>query len=206
MATRSALPSHLKPSSAANGSSGDFEGRHHGKSQSHVVSSCKSSKCASVSAYTNVLHPITPHITPVRGSHIWEFQGKPKSWECGLRSPSSVESTLHVRRLHGHYEMMWSFFRSTSIFQWLLRTWQWIPKHPTQPRSTKDRQSGSSVVSACGTHGHCIHSAMKKRQMIQATCFCPIARHYRKSQRLQCCSFVPPPSDLDQQRPLLPPR
>jgi len=36
-----AIPSHLKPSAAAGGQGdGDFTQRHHGKSQSHVVSSC----------------------------------------------------------------------------------------------------------------------------------------------------------------------
>jgi hypothetical protein len=37
MASR-AIPSHLKPSAAAGGQDGDFTQRHHGKSQSHVVS------------------------------------------------------------------------------------------------------------------------------------------------------------------------
>lgn len=50
MASR-AIPSHLKPSSAAGKDEGGFNSqRHHGKSQSHVVSQplrCKLSTCIS---------------------------------------------------------------------------------------------------------------------------------------------------------------
>lgn len=35
---KDALPSHLKPSSNGGDEGGDFARRHHGKSQSHVVS------------------------------------------------------------------------------------------------------------------------------------------------------------------------
>ena len=38
-AIKNAIPSHLKPSAASgNGDEGDFAGKHHGKTRSHMVS------------------------------------------------------------------------------------------------------------------------------------------------------------------------
>jgi hypothetical protein len=37
MAAKSAIPTHLKNSAAANGDAADFARKHHGKTQSHVV-------------------------------------------------------------------------------------------------------------------------------------------------------------------------
>ena len=37
MASKSAIPTHLKNAAAANGDAADFARKHHGKTQSHVV-------------------------------------------------------------------------------------------------------------------------------------------------------------------------
>lgn len=105
---KSAIPSHLKPSSAAgNGEEADFVGKHHGKTRSHMVSTYNTQLSMHCTFATRT-RPQTPEPKPLSAAqHLETLEGSMlfksfnsfksfKSWFTGWVLPVCFTGTGYI--------------------------------------------------------------------------------------------------------------